>query len=253
MKKLVICCDGTWNRLDNRNVTNVVRMAQAVASRAVDGSPQIVCYDEGVGSGRAVAETTDRVLGGAFGSGLMTRVEQAYRFLAFNHDPGDEIYIFGFSRGAFTARSLAGLIRNCGIVEQRQARRIGEAIALYRERGPESHPDAEKSCAFRASVSPRAYLNERDLEWRRRDGGFREADCRRLRIRYLGVWDTVGALGIPAHIMFSSHFNKSYQFHDHNLSSVIESARHAVALDEFRRSYEPRAVGKSRRAQQVRT
>jgi uncharacterized protein (DUF2235 family) len=239
MKKLIICCDGTWNRLDSDSVTNVVRMAEVVASRAADGTPQIVYYDEGVGSGKAVAETADRVLGGAFGSGLMTKVEHAYRFLAFNYDPGDEIYIFGFSRGAFTARSLAGLIRNCGIVEQRQARRIGEALALYRGRGPDSHPDAEKSCAFRASVSPKAYLNERDLEWRRRDPGFRDEDCRRLRIRHLGVWDTVGALGVPAHVLFSGIFNKSYRFHDHNLSSIIESARHAVALDEFRQSFEP--------------
>lgn len=240
MKKLIICCDGTWNRLDSDKVTNVVCMAEAVASRSAEGATQIVYYDEGVGSGKAVAERMDRMLGGAFGSGLMTKVEHAYRFLVFNYDPGDEIYIFGFSRGAFTARSLAGLIRNCGIVEQRQARRIGEAIALYRARGPDSHPDADASCRFRARTSPATYLNERDFAWRKNaDPTFREENCTRLRLRYLGVWDTVGALGVPAHILFSSRFNKRHQFHDHNLSSIIESARHAVALDEFRRSYEP--------------
>jgi uncharacterized protein (DUF2235 family) len=240
MKKLVICCDGTWNRLDSANVTNVVRMAEAVASRAAAGTPQIVYYDEGVGSGSAVASGIDRALGGALGSGLMTKVEHAYRFLVFNYDPGDEIYIFGFSRGAFTARSLAGLIRNCSILEQRQARRIGEAIALYRGRGQDCHPDADASCRFRASTSPASYLNERDLVWRRRDNpAFREEDCMRLRLRYIGVWDTVGALGVPSHLVFASLFNRRYSFHDHNLSSTVESARHALALDEFRRSFEP--------------
>ncbi|HSP24074.1 MAG TPA: DUF2235 domain-containing protein, partial [Saliniramus sp.] len=166
------------------------------------------------------------------------------RFLVFNYDPGDEIYIFGFSRGAFTARSLAGLIRNCGIVEQRQARRIGEAIALYRERGPESHPDADASCSFRARTSPATYLNERDFAWRRNaDPAFREEDCTRLRLRYLGVWDTVGALGVPSHLVFARIFNGRHTFHDANLSSTVESARHALALDEFRRSFEPALWG----------
>jgi uncharacterized protein (DUF2235 family) len=239
MKKLVICCDGTWNRLDNRNVTNVVRMAEAASSRSAEGATQIVYYDEGVGSGSAVIPHVDRFLGGAFGSGLMTKVEHAYRFLVFNYDPGDEIYIFGFSRGAFTARSLAGLIRNCGILEQRQARRIGEAIALYRARGEDCHPDADASCEFRASASPATYLNERDLEWRRRKPDFRAQDCTRLRLRYLGIWDTVGALGVPSHLVFAGMFNRGHRFHDTCLSSTVESARHALALDEFRRSFEP--------------
>jgi uncharacterized protein (DUF2235 family) len=240
MKKLIICCDGTWNRLDSDEVTNVVRMAEAVASRSAEGATQIVYYDEGVGSGSAVASRIDRTLGGAFGSGLMTKVEHAYRFLVFNHDPGDEIYIFGFSRGAFTARSLAGLIRNCGIVEQRQARRIGEAIALYRGRGQDCHPDADASCAFRASASPATYLNQRDLAWRMAaNPAFREQDCTRLRLRYLGVWDTVGALGVPSHLLFAGLFNRRHAFHDGKLSSTVESARHALALDEFRQSFEP--------------
>ncbi len=240
MKKIVICCDGTWNRLDGEKVTNVVRIAEAVSSRDAEGTLQVVYYDEGVGSGKAVAEAADRLIGGAFGGGLMTKVEQAYRFLVFNYDPGDEIFIFGFSRGAFTARSLAGLIRNCGIVEQAQARRIGEAIALYRGRGPESHPDSDASCAFRARIAPRVHLNDHELDWRRANlPGFREGASVRLRIRYLGVWDTVGALGVPNHLLLAGLFNRGHAFHDTVLSSSIESARHAVAIDEFRRAYEP--------------
>lgn len=240
MKRIAICCDGTWNRLDAENVTNVVRAAESIQSHADDGTPQVIYYDEGVGSGEAVASRIDRWLGGAFGAGLMHKVEQAYRFLVFNYEPGDEIYIFGFSRGAFTARSLAGLIRNCGIVEQPQARRLREALDLYRRREANAHPDAEESCRFRSEVSPRVVINDREKEWRTDNvAGFDASSCQPLRIRYLGVWDTVGALGVPNHFKVSGFFNKKYQFHDTNLSSMVESARHAVAIDEERRAYEP--------------
>lgn len=240
MKRIAICCDGTWNRLDAANVTNVVRIAEAIDAHSDDGSHQVVYYDEGVGSGAAVAGRIDRFLGGAFGSGLMQKVEQAYRFLVFNYEPGDEIYIFGFSRGAFTARSLAGLIRNCGIVQQSQGRRLRQAIDLYRQRDASGHPDADESCRFRSEVSPAVYLNARELAWRRENiPAFDDEQCLQIRLRYVGVWDTVGALGVPNHFWISGIFNKSSRFHDAKLSSTVESARHAVAIDEFRRSYEP--------------
>lgn len=240
MKRIVICCDGTWNRLDSANVTNVVRVAEAIDAHSEDGTHQVVYYDEGVGSGAAVAARIDRILGGMFGSGLMHKVEQAYRFLVFNYEPGDEIYIFGFSRGAYTARSLAGLIRNCGIVQQAQGRRLREAIDLYRRRDGRGHPDADESCRFRAEVSPAIYLNDRELAWRKENvPTFDEKHCLPIRLRYLGVWDTVGALGVPNHLWISGLFNKNTQFHDSALSSTVESARHAVAIDEYRRAYEP--------------
>ncbi len=240
MKRIVICCDGTWNRLDAAHVTNVVRLAEAVDGHTDDGIHQIVYYDEGVGSGAAVVSWLDRLLGGAFGSGLMQKVEHAYRFLVFNYEPGDEIYIFGFSRGAFTARSLAGLIRNCGIVQQSQGRRLHQAVALYRQRGDRGHPDSDASCRFRSEVSPSVYLNDRELAWRKKNiPDFNPENCLPIRLRYLGVWDTVGALGVPNHFWISGLFNKGSRFHDAELSSAVESARHAVALDEYRRAYEP--------------
>src|SRR5690606_17210148 len=116
MKRLVICCDGTWNRADQEEddipcPTNVVKIAFRIAKR--DGDiPQLVYYDEGVGTGNSL----DRVTGGAFGRGLEENIHQAYRFLIANYEPGDEIFLFGFSRGAFTARSLGGMIRKCGIL-----------------------------------------------------------------------------------------------------------------------------------------
>lgn len=240
-KRIVICCDGTWNRLDAAEPTNVVKFAESVTSTAEDGTRQIVWYDEGVGSGNTtVGRNLDRWLGGAFGAGLMTKVEQAYRFLMFNYDPGDQIYILGFSRGAYTARSLAGLIRNCGIVERSRARRIREAIALYRGRDADSHPDAAQSCALRNDVCPGIYLSNADLTWREKNvPGFDVTSTQPLRIEYLGVWDTVGALGLPNHYWISGLFNGRYRFHDAALSSTVRAARHALALDEYRRAFEP--------------
>jgi uncharacterized protein (DUF2235 family) len=116
-KRLVFCFDGTWNTLDARCPTNVVLTAETVVPMAPDGKAQPIFYDEGVGTGRF-----ERIAGGMFGWGLTDRLGDAYRFLTFNHTPGDEIFVFGFSRGAFTARSFVGMLHNCGVVSTFQCR-----------------------------------------------------------------------------------------------------------------------------------
>src|SRR5690349_19334729 len=105
-KKLVVCCDGTWNWPDQEQPTNVIKTVRAVQSTDREGNPQIVYYHEGVGTqgGRV-----RRIMDGALGTGLSQNVQQAYRFLADNYADGDQIFLFGFSRGAYTVRSLAGL------------------------------------------------------------------------------------------------------------------------------------------------
>ncbi len=239
MKRIVICCDGTWRRLDETQPTNVVRLAQAVRPRGADGTEQVTFHLDGVGTGRGtgrVAQEMDRVLGGMFGHGLMSTVEAAYRFLIFNHAPGDEIYLFGFSRGAYTARSLAGLIRNCGILERGQAAAIPEALSLYQRRGPQSHPDSPAACAFRTRYGQSIWISAADASWRERHlGGIGV----RLGLSYLGVWDTVGALGVPRDMRFSDILNRPFQFHDTSLSRSVGAARHAVAIDERRRGFRP--------------
>jgi uncharacterized protein (DUF2235 family) len=112
-------------------------MARAIVPTAPDGMGQVVFYDQGVGTGNRL----DHWLGGALGQGLEKNVEDAYRFLMHNYDEGDEIYLFGFSRGAFTARSTVGLIRNCGLLYKTHADSFGEAYALYRDPDPSAHPD----------------------------------------------------------------------------------------------------------------
>ncbi|WP_308918163.1 DUF2235 domain-containing protein [Jannaschia sp. LMIT008] len=241
MKRIVILCDGTWNRSDSATPTNVVRFAQAM--RPVDpvGVAQVPVYVQGVGTGRGPTRWlrgADAVLGGAFGLGLMDVLVEAYRHLVFLHEPGDEIFVLGFSRGAYTARSLVGLIRSTGIVDRDALHRIPEAVARYRTLDdPDTHPGSEASHAFRARISTRVTTSEAERLWRGTEG---HPDAAVLRIRYLGVWDSVGALGVPASVPVLGHWTaRKHRFHDAALSSMVESARHAVALDETRRAFAP--------------
>ena len=223
MKRIILCADGTWQRpRKNGRPTNVVKLSRAIRPRDTSGAtsiPQVVFYDAGVGSGNRL----DQVLGGVFGSGLDRNVKDLYRFLAQNYVPGDEIYLFGFSRGAYTARSTAGMIRNCGVLRKDRLHLIEtEAYDLYRSYA--YPPDSDYARAFRAEHSVEA------------------------RIRFLGVWDTVGALGVPLPrlrqlllraIPGADRWDRrKFQFHDLRLSSRIDAAFHAVAIDEHRSSFQ---------------
>ena len=240
MKRIAIFCDGTWNRHDAQHPTNVVQMAQAVKHTAEDGRSQQVFYFLGVGSGKgsnALARATDRAMGGALGWGLIQNIEDAYRSLVFCYEPGDEIYIFGFSRGAYTARSLAGLIRSCGIPPRENVHRIPEAIERYRTRNrDETKPNDPSSFLFRAEFAPFTATSEEEWNWRQ---ATRPGMCVRLEIAYLGVWDTVGALGVPGYWFAAPLLNRKHQFHDADLSRSVKAARHAVAIDERRKTFPP--------------
>lgn len=119
MRRLVVCSDGTWNRADAANPTNVVKLYRSVQSQA-DGVTQIPWYDPGVGTRNRLSAA----VGGLTGLGLTQNIEDAYRFLVRNYEPGDELYLFGFSRGAYTVRSLGGLIRNSGILRRGYEARV---------------------------------------------------------------------------------------------------------------------------------
>lgn len=233
-RNLALFFDGTWNERESgedavRN-TNVLRMYSGV--RPVHaGREQITKYIEGVGT-----NWYDRIRGGAFGYGLDANIRAGYRWLVETYRPGDRVYIFGFSRGAYTARSLVGMIRNAGLlVKADRAARGGRSIEpiadvpaserdaalddmverayeLYRDRGDAMHPKGDIAARFRADYSI--------------DIG----------ISCLGVWDTVGALGIPLGA-FERLNDDSYRFHDTKLTRIVENAFHAVALDEHREPY----------------
>ena len=212
MKRIVICADGTWNRpeknLDKDHPTNVLKLARAIKPTAPQQVSQQVFYDWGVGS------YYDPVIGGATGKGINKNILDNYRYIVQNYSPGDELFLFGFSRGAYTIRSLCGLINNCGIVKRPDARLIQAAFDHYKKPGNAYHPDGEKSLEFRAQHSHPS-----------------------RQIAFVGVWDTVGALGIP--FSFLGLLDKKDEFYDTKIGPNIAVARHAMAIDELRSDFEP--------------
>ena len=213
MKRIVICFDGTWSKPADEALpsggqveTNVCRFYASVKDQAADGSKQVKWYDEGVGT-----QWYDRFIGGAIGAGLELNIVQGYEFLAKQYEAGDEVYVLGFSRGAYTARSLVGLVRNCGLIYPKHlALRIAMAYGIYRTR--DDNVDSFTAKLFRSSFS------------------------REIKIKFIGIWDTVGALGIPFDVLKDVNM-KFYEFHDTNLSNIVENAYHAVAIDEHRQDY----------------
>lgn len=239
MKRIAMFCDGTWNRDDAPHPTNVLRLSQAVRLTAADGRKQQVFYIAGVGTGRGsnwLARGIDRYAGGMLGWGLLENIADAYRSLIFCYEPGDEIYIFGYSRGAYTARSLAGLLRSCGIPPRDNIGRLAEALGRYRSRDPRTRPDDPESFLFRSDFAPFTATSEAEWQWRLKT---RPQMCVKLAVTYLGVWDTVGALGVPGYWSAAPFLNRQHQFHDADLSRMVSAARHAVAIDEKRKTFPP--------------
>lgn len=203
-RNLVVLFDGTWNNRSTR--TNVIRMRESIRTVGRADTAQPCCYDEGVGT-----RWYNRLTGGAFGRGLSENIQEGYAWLSRWQRAGDRIFVFGFSRGAYTARSLAGLIRKCGLLNTVTADTLRAAYDLYRDKSV--HPDDPRAVAFRQQHS------------------------RETRIRFIGVWDTVGALGVPlSAVPFSRDY---YQWHDTELSKIVDYACHALALDEHRKDFAP--------------
>ena len=209
MKRIVIFADGTWNSPEQGGATNVLQMARAVKPE-VDNLEQVVFYDWGVGTDRK------KIAGGITGAGIDKNIMDCYRFIVHNYNDGDKLFFFGFSRGAYTVRSLAGFIRNCGLLKREHAEQIPTAYRLYRKRGKKSSPNEPQAVKFRqnyavADITP---------------------------IEFVGVWDTVGALGIPIPF-WGTLGEREFLFHDTEPSKIIQHARHAVSIDENRQGFEP--------------
>ncbi|MCZ6711890.1 MAG: DUF2235 domain-containing protein [Gammaproteobacteria bacterium] len=212
MKRIVVCADGTWNRpekdLDRDRPTNVLKLARAIKPVGLQHTAQQVFYDWGVGS------YYDPILGGATGRGINKNIVDDYRYIVQNYAPGDEVFLFGFSRGAYTVRSLCGLINNCGILKRPDARLIQAAFDHYKKPGKAYHPDGVRSVEFRAQHAHPS-----------------------RKIQFVGVWDTVGALGIP--FSFLGLLDKKDEFYDTKIGPNVVIARHALAIDEQRSDFEP--------------
>lgn len=216
MKRIITCSDGTWNvpgdlYKDHIVRSNIQKIFESICNEGADGIHQIKYYDEGIGvEGSKLRKMFDGITGG----GLDENILDAYKFICWNYSQGDEIYLFGFSRGAYTARSLAGLIRTSGLVKNNDLLLINKAYEIYRDRGnPKKHPEGDIAKNFREKYSQPE-----------------------LRIKFIGVWDTVGSLGIPVKLFGNS---KRYEFHDTTLSSYVDFAYQALAIDERRKSFQP--------------
>lgn len=207
-KRIVICADGTWNDPEEENPTNVLRMARAIRPVARAGVKQVVFYDWGVGT------YYEKVRGGTAGLGMMKNIQDGYRFIVQNYNPGDDIFLFGFSRGAYTVRSLAGMLNSCGILKRKNAAQIPDAFKFYKKRS--AKPGSPEARAWRAAHS---------------------LDPQRGIVDFIGVWDTVGALGVPTRVL--AFVEESDLFFDPILGSNVRAARHAVSIDEKRGDFVP--------------
>lgn len=232
---LLIFCDGTWNTPDQMDdglpaPTNVVKLRNALEKLDADGGEQRSYYHPGVGTDGG---WWDRIAGGGLGEGLDKNIMSAYNWLVRNYEDGARIWVFGFSRGAYTVRSLGGLISRCGLLDVRGPglkgndkaiwAAIGDLFANYRL--PE-----DKALPVMATA---------DRPFRNVKAG--QPTKHSMPIYFMGVWDTVGALGVPDDMALLNLIDDpaKHQFHDTELSPVIVNARHAVAIDERRESFTP--------------
>ena len=186
MKRLVFCFDGTWNALSAETPTNVVLTAASIVRQTREGITQIIHYDEGVGTGYLETKY-EYYTGGILGAGLLTNIREAYRFLIFNYDPGDEIFVFGFSRGAFTARSFVGLVRYVGPLRRLYAALIDEAFDLYRARLENVEDFTGRMHKFRSDYAGRVCVSPEDDEWRCRNVEGYANSCAGSRQQILGL------------------------------------------------------------------
>lgn len=234
MKHIVVCCDGTWNNRDRtEHDTSVAHIAQLLETSGRTDIEAI--YIEGVGatSGlRGIRKAIDKLRGGALGRGLTRNILRGFRHIVKHYEPGDKIHIFGFSRGAYTARSLAGLIRSSGI--PKDSRKLKSAFRRYRSGDPNGEPKTEASLEFRLGISPDFYTTETERDWRIAQG---KPAGDPINIAFLGVFDTVGTNGIPGVLGQLGLVPGGHGFHDHALSSMVQMGRHAIGLDERRVLY----------------
>ncbi|ABE54158.1 conserved hypothetical protein [Shewanella denitrificans OS217] len=217
MANLVICCDGTWNNPQQEDngvpsPTNVYKLANAIAPLDNNGDKQMVYYHPGLGGEDSGLK--DAIVDGALGVSIKRHISSAYYWLATHYKPGDSVSVFGFSRGAFTARSLCGLLKQGlldfkGLSEKESWQRTHDLYDFYKRVG--------------AALTPSFFMD----------------NAAPFKVHFLGVWDTVGALGIPNDLEFLNLFDdpERWRFHDTVLGDNVSIARHAMALDEKRSSF----------------
>lgn len=209
MKRLVCFFDGTWNKPEDANQTNVVKLQRAVLAADAGGIRQLVHYEIGIATEGSLGQLTFAI--GAIGFGVGDRIRGGYRFLCENYEEGDEIFLIGFSRGAFEARSLAGLIALTGISRSAGVEAIGALWDAYEQNKLAPEPVRLKALRVAARYP--------------------------VRIKCVAVWDTIGNLGIP--FVRRGVIKELLGFHDTELSPTVDIGLHALAIDEVRGPFSP--------------
>lgn len=218
MKRLVLCFDGTWEaRASYRgrfgdSPTNVEKTHIAVLKEDARGILQVTAYYRGIGTGRL-----SHLWSGMTGMGISETICDAYAFIVDNFDLGaDELYLFGFSRGAFTARSLSGFMQWVGVLKKEYLSTLPNCYKQYRL------PESKRDARFRGDQLQIISEKERSIP-----------------IRFLGVWDTVGSLGLPTPLLGRLVNHRYVGFHDTELSPNVSHAFHALAVHELRSAFTP--------------
>jgi uncharacterized protein (DUF2235 family) len=256
-KKLIVCCDGTWKdsgsgifsgtglswlwRGEEQIPTNITKICRVIQPLDASGRQQVIYYQAGVGSSGNIIQ---RIIGGALGSGLAANIREAYAYIATNYVEGDEIYLIGFSRGAFTARSVGGMIGDFGMLTRDGLDHLVDIYEEWVNAGSSRYTTlffkdktgfslktissnrAEYIAAYRAELAR--------LNWVRKET---------VPIKAIAVWETVGSLGVPVNPVLQ-RFGlpmtlRQYRFYNTDLGSNVENAFQALALDEARSAYRP--------------
>ncbi len=253
-RNIVLLSDGTGNSAAKLNKTNVWRLYQALD---VSDGRQIAFYDDGVGTS---GFRPLRLLGGIFGWGLSRNVRdlylqlcEHYRHVDDGEEPVDHIYIFGFSRGAYTARTLAGLIGKCGVLDGTSEEKV--SVSRFRWRTREAALDTDEGMRAGVNLAYRSYRYRYGALltniWRKmsrliyRDvpkaKAFKSQYSRHVDITFVGVWDTVAAVGLPIEelSLLVDEWIYPHRFSDQNLADHVLRACHALAVDDQRQSFHP--------------
>jgi uncharacterized protein (DUF2235 family) len=255
-RQLIVCCDGTNNNLTGgKKDTNVVKLCALLAQDP--DSNRIVFYDPGVGNPGEMPGATwldntkrkiERVAGLAFGSGVYENIAESYRFLMRNYRPGDQIFIFGFSRGAFTARCVSGLVNLFGVMRADMDSMVSTLLHIYFAEYDDTPNRTDQLKKAKAALRTATLEPERAIareayarEVRRSREGqaeqarelFADADCRVVEVQYVGVWDTVESVGMWP-------FNTRFRTKPTVKGKRFLNVRHALSLDEHRAQFKPR-------------
>ncbi|KAH8752519.1 hypothetical protein F5883DRAFT_433100 [Diaporthe sp. PMI_573] len=249
-KRLIVCCDGTWMNSDKgwekgkpQPASNVTRLARSFNRGCSDGSVQVINYQSGVGTGSTMS---DAFSGGAFGNGVAEHVRESYAFICGNYVDGDEIILIGFSRGAFTARSIAGMIGSLGLLTREGMEFFYPVFKDMQNWQTKKYKDPYPGIPFdnkpmgeNAAEDYRRLLIEKGLTRVFEGNG----SGKLITIKAVAVFDTVGSLGVPSIAWMKKlgidHTTSELRFFDTKLSDRIENAFHALALDEPRPPFSP--------------